>query len=172
MRRKLIAAVGAMSFAAAAWGQMGGGMMGGYGGGGRGMGPGMMGGYGNSARGMGPGTPGNYGRPGSADGGYVPGYDSRHGSLTDDGGRRDVDRADLTDGQRARIDSILKESARERDELEKGIRAQEQRLDALYASGDDAAARKAYRALAESRRQLFEESLDARRRIDAVVNSY
>jgi Spy/CpxP family protein refolding chaperone len=129
------------------------GMMGGYGyGPGYGMGPGMMGGYGyGPGYGMGPGMMGGYG-PGMMGFGAL-------GALN------------LTDAQRAKIADIQRELSQKHWELMGKAFEERNKLLEQFESGktDDQAARKTYQAMAEARRQMFESSLDARKRIDAVL---
>jgi Spy/CpxP family protein refolding chaperone len=131
------------------------GMMGGYGyGPGYGMGPGMMGGYGyGPGYGMGPGMMGGYG-PGMMGFGAL-------GALN------------LTDAQRAKIADIQRELSQKHWELMGKAFEERNKLLEQFESGkaDDQAARKTYQAMAEARRQMFESSLDARKRIDAVLTA-
>ena len=131
---------------------MGPGMMGGYGpGGGYGMGPGMMGGY--SGYGMGPGMMGGYGRGGC--GGYGAGW----GALK------------LSDEQRTKIDKVLQDSARQRWELMGKMHEQGWKMHELYASGkaDDAALKQAFDTMSAMRKSMFENNLETRKKIDAVL---
>jgi Spy/CpxP family protein refolding chaperone len=150
---------------------MGGGMMGGYGGGsgmmggaggGYGTGSGMMGGYGGGSGPMGGPVPGG------------PGYGQRYGQSPGPAPAyrdADYDQFHLSDQQWTKIDAIREESARKRSPLEATLRREQARLDDFYASGntDDASARRIYQSLSETRRKLFEASLDTRKRIDAVL---
>jgi DNA-binding MarR family transcriptional regulator len=168
----LLAAVTAVAGAVTVYAQgMGGGMMGGYGGGsgmmggaggGYSGGPGMMGGAGGGSGPMGdrvPGGPG-YGQRYDQSPGPAPAYRDR-----------DYDQLRLSDQQRAKIDAIREQSARKRSSLEATLRSDRARLDEFYASGnaDDASARRIYQSLSETGRKLFDESLDTRKRIDAVL---
>ncbi|HMA90314.1 MAG TPA: Spy/CpxP family protein refolding chaperone [Burkholderiales bacterium] len=143
---------------------MGPGMMGGYGPGGGygmgpgygrgygyGMGPGMMGGYGGY--GMGPGMMGGYGRGGCG------GYGGDWGALK------------LSDEQRTKIDKILEDSARQRWELMGKMHEQGWKMRELYASGkaDDAALKQAYDTMSAMRKSMFENNLETRKKIDAVL---
>jgi Spy/CpxP family protein refolding chaperone len=137
---------------------MGPGMMGGYGPG-YGMGPGMMGGYG-PGYGMGPGMMGGYG-PGAGMGpgmmgGYGPGYG--YG-------------LNLSDEQRAKISEIQQELAQKHWELMGRMHQQGGPMSQAFGPGpiDEQAARKAYEQMAEARKGMFELSLQARKRIDAVL---
>jgi len=134
---------------------MGPGMMGGYGpGGGYGMGPGMMGGYGRGyGYGMGPGMMGGYGPGGCA------GYSGGWGALK------------LSDEQRTKIDKILEDGARQRWELMGKMHEQGWKMRELYASGkaDDAALKQAYDTMSAMRKSMFENNLETRKKIDAVL---
>lgn len=161
MKHTSMALIGGLPLllAASAWSQpsgMGSGMMdGGYGGygydhGGCGMmGPGMMGndgwgpGYGRGGM-MGPGMMGGYGR------GYVP---------------------DLTNEQRAKIAEIEKEFGRKQWDLMGKMHEQGIFPGGAYQGGkfDEQAARKAYDAMADLRKQMFENSLQERKSIDGVL---
>ena len=141
MKRKLIATAAiAALFSAAAWAQMGPGMMGGYGPGGYGMGPGMMGGYG-----MAPGMMGGYGA-----GGYG---------------------VDLSADQRAKIAEIQQELQRKQWDLMGKMHEQDSPMYNAFGSGkfDEQAARKAYDVMTAAHKQMFEISLEARKRMDAVL---
>jgi Spy/CpxP family protein refolding chaperone len=155
MKRKLIAAAAlAALFSAGAWAQMGPGWGGGYGYGmgpgmmgggyGYGMGPGMMGGgYGPGGYGMGPGMMWGYGRGG----GY--GY----GGLN------------LSDEQRTKITAIEEEFARRQWDLMDKMHDQHYDL----WRGDESASRKAYEVMSSARKAMFENSLEARKRIESVL---
>lgn len=129
---------------------MGPGMMGGYGMGmmgGYGMGPGMMGGYG-----MGPGMMGGYGMGPGMMGGptqFIP---------------------DLTNEQRNKIAEIQKEFRQKQWALMEKMHEDAQ-PDPLYRDGklDEQAARKAYETTANLHKQMFENSLEAQKRIDALL---
>lgn len=161
MKRKLIAAaaVAVLAVAASAWSQpygmgpgegygpgygMGPGMMGGYGPG-YGMGPGMMGGYGPGS-GMGPGMMGGYG----------PGFG--YGM-------------DLTDEQRDKIAEIRQELADKHWELMGKMHRQGGPMYQAFGAGplDEKAARKAFEEMAAAQKQMFELSLQARKRIETVL---
>ena len=126
------------------------GMMGqGYGPGmmGQGMGPGMMG-YGMMGQGMGPGMMGGmmYGaNP------YV--------SL------------DLSAEQRAKISAIQEELWRKRWNLMGKMHEERYHMYQLMSGvvTDEAAARKAYQAMADAHKQMFDAMLDARKHIDALL---
>jgi len=159
MKRKLIAAAAiAALFSAAAWAQMGPGMMGGSGPG-YGMGPGMMGGYGPG--GMGPGMMGGYGPGGMGPGmmgGYGPGG---YGGLN------------LRDEQRAKITAIQQEVSRKQWELMGKMHEQSYHMDQFNAPGavDESVARKAYQVMSDAHKAMFETMLESRKRIDAVLTN-
>jgi len=181
MKRKLIAAAAvAALFSATAWAQMGPGMMGGYGpGSGYGMGPGMMGpgmmgGYGPGGYRMGPGMMG----PGMM-GGYGPGGSGMGPGMMGPGmmgpgtmgGYGAYAGLNLSDEQRAKIAEIQQDVSRRQWELMGKMREQGFQMHRFDAPGtaDDSAARKAYQVMADARKAMFENSLDARKRIDAVL---
>jgi Spy/CpxP family protein refolding chaperone len=165
MKRKLLAASAAVLLGTATaacsqpYGGMGPGMMGGYGQGGQGygqgqgygpgfgpgygMGPGMMGGYGGY--GMGPGMMGGYGGYG-----YGP---------------------DLNAEQRAKISEIQQEFAQKHWESMGSMHRQGGPMYEAFGPGsfDEKAARKAYETMAEAQKQMFEASLQMRKKIDAVL---
>jgi Spy/CpxP family protein refolding chaperone len=159
MKRKLLAVTTAalLGTAAAAFSQpygMGPGMMGGYG-----MGPGMMGGYGPGA-GMGPGMMG----------GYAPGYGMGPGMMGGFGPGFGYG-MDLSDEQRAKMSEIQQELAQKHWELMGRMHQQGGPMSQAFGPGpiDEKAARKAYEAMAEAQKQMFDLSLQARKRIDAVL---
>ena len=119
---------------------------------GYGMGPGYGRGYGRGS-GMGPGMMGGYG-PGGC-GGY--GYGWEHLKLTDE--------------QRAKIDKILQDSAHQRWELMGKMHEQGWKMRELYASGkaDDGALKQAYDTMSAMRKSMFENNLETRKKIDAVL---
>ena len=144
IKRALIAAAASVLFAASAWSQpygMGPGMMGGYGPGAYGMGPGMMGGYG-----MGPGMMGGYGS-----GGYSA--------------------LDLSADQRKKIAQIQDETAQAQWKLMGTMHQQGYHMfDSFGAAAvDEQSARKAFQSMTDAQKAMFETSLDARKRIDAVL---
>jgi len=158
MRRKLITAAMAAIFSTAAYAQIGPDMMGGYGPGGYGMGPGMMGGYGPSGYGMGPGMMGGYGPGGYGMGpGMMGGY-----------GPEGYNPLKLTDEQRGKIADIQEDVRRKQWALMGSMHELQSRGRGTEAPSD-AEARKTYQAAADLRKQMFENSLDARKRIDAVL---
>lgn len=124
--------------------------MGGYGG----YGPGMMGGYG-MMRGYGPG----YGMgPGMMGGYYGPG--AGYG-------------ANLTDEQRAKIAEIQEGFGKKQWALMQSMHQVGWNRAEAYRDGklDENAARQSFEAMSELRKQMFENSLEARKQIDAVVGS-
>ena len=160
MKRTLIAAAAvAALFSTTAWAQMGPGMMGpGM------MGPGMMGpgmmGPGMMGPGMmGPGMmgPGMMG-PGMMGPGMMPGYGSYGGT-------------NLSDEQRAKIAEIQQEVSRKQWDLMAKMHEQRHQLSKPEASGksDEATVRKGFEAMSDAHKAMFENSLDARKRIDAVL---
>jgi Spy/CpxP family protein refolding chaperone len=175
MKRKLLAASAAVLLGTATaacsqpYGGMGPGMMGGYGQGGQGygqgqgygpgfgpgygMGPGMMGGYG-----MGPGMMGGYGGNGMGPGmmGGYGGYG--YGP-------------DLNAEQRAKVSEIQQEFAQKHWELTGSMHRQGGPMYEAFGPGsfDEKAARKAYETMAEAQKQMFEASLQMRKKIDAVL---
>lgn len=192
MKRKLIAAAAiAALFSAPAWAQMGPGMMGGFGPGGFGMGPGMMGGYGmgpgmmggygpGGGYGMGPGMMGGYGAQGMGPGMMGPGMMGGYGAQGMGpgmmgpgmmGGYGAYAGLNLSDEQRAKIAEIQQDVSRKQWELMGKMREQGFQMHRFDAPGtaDDSAARKAYQAMADARKAMFENSLDARKRVDAVL---
>ena len=157
MKRKLIGAAIAALLATAAWAQPGPGMMGGSGSGdcgygpGYGMGPGMMGGYG-----MGPGMMGGYGMGPGMMGGYGPG--GYYGLK-------------LSAEQRRKIADIQQEQWKKQWALMSSMHELRFKQFGAEESGkfDDAQARKNYQASADLQKQMFENSLETRKRIDAVL---
>jgi len=121
------------------------GMMGG--GGGYGMGSGMMGGYGPGGYGMGQGMMG---------GGYAA--EALLG-------------LDLSAEQRKQIAQIQEESAKTRWQLMGTMHSQESHMHGMFGPGplDEEAARKAFESMASTQKAMFELSLGARKRIDAIL---
>jgi Spy/CpxP family protein refolding chaperone len=180
-RALLVAAVASLAVAAAAFAQP-------YGpGGGYGMGPGMMGGYGpgpgygpgggyGPGLGMGPGMmwgdgPG-YGMGPGMMGGYGPGYGRGYGTgrgMWGYGGY--LEGLNLSEEQRAKISEIQREQFGKQWELMGKMHQQGGPMQEAYASGkfDEKAARKAFDATSELRKQMFEASLQAQKRIDALL---
>lgn len=87
------------------------------------------------------------------------------------GGAWGLGALNLTDAQRARIADIQRETSRKQWELMGRVHEQQYQLQEQYASGplDDDAARKAYAAMADAHKQMFDIQLDARKKIDAVL---
>jgi Spy/CpxP family protein refolding chaperone len=155
MKRTLITLASALLLGGSALAQpygMGPGMMGGYG-----MGPGMMGGYG-----MGPGMMGGYGR-----GGYGMGPGMMWGSEGGDA----LAGLDLSADQRKQIAAIQEETAKSRWQLMGAMHGQGYHMYGGFGPGplDEAAARKAFDAMQATQKSMFELSLGARKRIDAVL---
>ena len=148
MKRSLIASAAAALLATAALAQpgYGPGMMGGYG-------PGMMGGYG-------PGMMGGYG-PGMMGGGYGPG-------MMGGWGAEGWGIPDLTADQRKKLAEARQEFSKKQWPL-----MQQMHSIAWNASDSDAsdeqAARKNYEAMAALQKQMFDNRLELRKRIDAVL---
>lgn len=138
---------------------MGPGMMGGYG-----MGPGMMGGYGGN--GMGPGMMGGGGMgPGMMGGGFGmgPGMMGGYGGYGYG--------LDLSEEQRAKIAEAQQDFAQKHWELMGRMHQQGGPMSYAFGPGaiDEKAARKAYEAMADAQKQMFELSLQTRKKIDAVL---
>jgi Spy/CpxP family protein refolding chaperone len=137
---------GAFGGGHAGWmhGGAGPGMMGGYGG--YGPGAGMMGGYGPGGYGRGPGMMGGYGG-----GGYWG--------------------LDLSAEQRQKIEQIQDETAKARWQLMGTMHQQGYRMNGIYGPGalDEQEASKAFQAMTETRKAMFDLSLGARKRIEAVL---
>jgi Spy/CpxP family protein refolding chaperone len=118
-----------------------------------GMGPGMMGGYG-PGYGMGPGMMGSYGMDPGMMWGYGP------------GGYYGI--PDLTSEQRKQLAEIQDEYRRKQWALMEsmhGIEWGEGSLD------DEKAVRKAFDDMAALRKQMFENALDVRKRMDGVLTT-
>jgi Spy/CpxP family protein refolding chaperone len=184
MKRKLIAAAAAAAFFAAPAGAHGPGMSGG------GMmmgpemmGPGMMGGYG--PQGMGPGMmgPGMMG-PGMMGQGMMGqgmmgqgmmgqgmmGQGMMGGGMMGGGMMGGHPAVKLSDEQRSKISAIQRETSRKQWELMGKMHEQQLHMHDLFESGkDDAAARKAYDEMSDAHKQMFQNMLEARKRIDAVL---
>lgn len=136
---------------------MGPGMMGG-----QGMSPGMMGGYG-----MGSGMMGGYGMGPGMMGGYGmgPGMMGGYGA-----GAWGPDIPDLTSEQRTKIAAAQKEFRQKQWALMEKMH--EDSLSGNTSRGgkfDEQAARKAYDATAAIHKQMFENSLEAHKRIDGIL---
>jgi len=126
-----------------------------------GMGPGMMGGYDYGAGyGMGPGFmagPGGYGMgPGMMGGG---GRGGAYAGL------------DLTADQRQKIADIQRATEKAQWQLMGTMHEQGYAMHGSGAAGalDEAAARKSFDAMTETRKAMFELQLDTRKKIDAVL---
>jgi len=171
-RAVIVAAVASLAVASAVFAQpygpgYGPGPGGGYGPG-YGMGPGMMGGDYGPGYGMGPGMMGGYG-PGSGMGpGMMGGYGMGRGMM---GGYSGLNGLDLSAEQRTKITEIQRELFGARWALMGKMHQQRGPMDEAYASGkfDEKAARKAFDAMSELRKQMFELSLQAQKRIDALL---
>jgi Spy/CpxP family protein refolding chaperone len=122
---------------------------------GYGMGPG--GGYG-PGYGMGPGMMG---------GGYGPGYGMGQGMMG--GGYGYV--PNLTREQRTKLSEIQQELAQQHWALMGGMPSQGGPMAQLFGpgAGDEKTARQAYEAMAAAQKQMFEASLQMRKRMDAVL---
>lgn len=160
-RTWLVAAAFLVSAASASAQQygMGPGMMGG----GYGMGPGMMGGYGMgpgmmNGYGMGPGMMGGYGMPHGMMGGYGM-------------GGMEYGLPNLTNDQRAKIAAAQKEFRQKQWQNMEKMQELHFQLDEIYRQGkfDEQAARKNYDAVAAVHKQMFENSLEERKRIDSIL---
>ena len=120
---------------------------------GYGMGPGMMDGYG-PGWGMGPGMMGGYGGgPGRGPGAW---------------GDRGLAQLDLSADQRQKIGEIEAEAVKAMWGLMGTMHEQRYRLGSAGPQ-DEEAARKAFDAMTETRKAMFELQLQARKRIDAVL---
>jgi len=125
-----------------------------------GMGPGMMNGYGAGASyGMGPGFmagPGGYGVGPGMMGGF--GGDAYAG-------------LDLTAEQRSKIADIQQATGKAQWQLMGTMHEQGYRMYGNAGPGafDEAAARKSFDAMSDTRKAMFEMQLDARRKIEAVL---
>jgi Spy/CpxP family protein refolding chaperone len=147
MKRALIGIASGLLLAGSVLAQpygMGPGMMGGYGSGGYGMGPGMMGGSGGYS--MGPGMMGGYANEAYAG-------------------------LDLSSEQRKKIADIQREAAKAQWQLMGTMHEQGYRMYGNAGPGafDEAAARKSFDAMSETRKAMFEMQVDARKKVDAVL---
>lgn len=148
-------------------------MMGGYG-----MGPGMMQGYGMphgmmGGYGMGPGMMqgyGGYGGPGMMQGygsgpGMMGAYGMGPGMMGYAGG------VDLSADQRTKINAIRDETRKQHWTMMGEIMDQQVRLQDLYDAPktDSAAIEQVYKRIGELQRQMYESSIDAHKRMDAVL---
>jgi len=169
MKRALITVAATLLLTSPAWAQpygMGPGMMGGYGSGGYDMGPGMMGGFGPGGGGVGPGC--NMG-PGMM-GGYGPGYGMGPGMMRGYG-PRGYGIPDLTSEQRAKLADIQDEYGQKQWKLMESMHGLMWNRGGASRDGkyDEKAAREAYDAMSAIRKQVFENSLEMRKRMDAVL---
>jgi Spy/CpxP family protein refolding chaperone len=167
MRGALMAAVAGLVLAVSGcshpYGRAPGTMGGDYGPGGYGMGPEMM-----RDDGSGPGyRHGGYGmNPGMMWGDYGPGgYGMGPGMMRAGGALK------LTDEQRAKIAEVQSEFRRKQWSLMEKMHEQGWPSGGLSRDGkfDEQAARKAYDTMADMRKQMFENSLEAHKRIDSVL---
>jgi|GEM_PF-1158111 len=145
---------------------MGPGMMGGYGGG-YGMGPGMMGGYGGGY-GMGPGMMGgNGGGYGMGPGMMMGGYGMGPGMMGAYWGAG----LDLSDEQQAKINHIQDETRKTHWGLMSAMMDQQAKLRDLYTAPkrDQAAIDQAYKAFGSLQQQMYNTSVDAQKRIEAIL---
>ncbi len=173
MKRALIAAAAGLllSISTSACSQpygMGPGMMGdGWGqGGGWGMGPGMMGGYGPGG-GCGPGMMGGWGMGPGMMGGYGPGWGMGPGMM----GGWGPGGLNLSEEQRNKLAEADRELAAKQRALMESMHALRWGSADLYPGGkfDEQAARKAFDAMADLRKQMFELSLQAQKNTDAIL---
>jgi Spy/CpxP family protein refolding chaperone len=148
------------------WGYgMGPGMMGGYGQGygpGYGMGPGMMGGFG-PGYGTGPGMMGGYGGPG-----YGPGYGMGPGMMGGYGPGYDLN---LSAEQRGKITKMQNDLRRQHWDLMGKMQEEQSKMAEQYNADkrDDAALSASSKKMAELQQQMFEQSLNAQKQMDAVL---
>jgi Spy/CpxP family protein refolding chaperone len=103
-------------------------------------------------------------------GGYGPGFGMGPGMMGGYGGGWGYG-LDLSPEQRAKIADIQQEAAQQRWQLMERMHAAGGPMYQAFSGGefDEQAARKAYDAMAEARKQMFEASLEARKRINAVL---
>ena len=151
MKRALIATAASLLLATSAFSQpygMGPGMMGGYG-----NGAGMMQGYGHGGYGMGPG---GYGMGPGMMGGY---------------GGADYWGLDLTAEQRKKIEQIQEETAQARWQLMGAMHQQGYHMHGMFGPGslDEQEARKAFQVMTDTQKAMFELTLGARKRVEAVL---
>lgn len=150
MKHALLATAASLLLASSAWSQpygMGPGMMGGYGG--NSMSPGMMGNYGQGAYGMGPGMMWGYARGGEYWG------------------------LDLSADQRKKIDQLQEETAKAQWQLMGTMHQQGFHMHGMFGPGalDEQEARKAFNAMVDAQKEMFELSLKAHKQIDAVLTN-
>lgn len=151
LKRVLISAAAGLLLAAPAWSDM------------HGMGPGMMG-----------GGDGHHDRHGMGGGGWggmhsgMMGHDGMgHGMMGGWGGAG----LDLTAEQRAKVAAIQRDFRRWQWEAMEKMHDLDWRSDEARREGkfDEQAERKAYDQMATLHKQMFENSLEARKRFDAVL---
>jgi Spy/CpxP family protein refolding chaperone len=144
--------------------QQGAGMMGGHG---YGMGPGMMGGGYGYGGGMGPGMMGGYGMGPGMGGGY--GYGGMGPGMMGYGFGPPF--ADLSAEQQGRIAKIQDETRKKQWQWMGMMMDEQAKLRDMYnmPKRDSAAIGKAYEKMGELQRQMFESSLDAHKRMEAVL---
>ncbi len=127
---------------------------------GYGQGPGMMGG------GYGPGHGQGYGMMG----GYGPGYGMGPGMMMGGpgmmGGYRHV--LNLTDDQRSKLGEIQQDFAKTHWAMMSAMHGEGGPMAQMY-SGDEKAVRQGYEAMSAMHKQMFESSLEMRKRMDAVL---
>ncbi|MBD3812650.1 MAG: periplasmic heavy metal sensor [Betaproteobacteria bacterium] len=125
------------------------GMMGGYGG--YGMGPGMMGGYGGY--GMGPGMMGGYGMGPGMMGGYGGGNFG------------------FTEAQQAKVGKIMDETRKANWGIMGAMMDQQAKLRDLYTAPkrDEAAIAEEYKNIGQLRQQMFDNMVNAQKRMDEVL---
>ena len=76
----------------------------------------------------------------------------------------------LTDEQRAKLGDIRRDLWRKQQQLMTRMHDQDFHMHDIYAAGvDEARARKAFDAMTAAHKEMFEVSLEARKRIDAVL---
>jgi Spy/CpxP family protein refolding chaperone len=151
-----ILAAAALGTAALAQPGYGSGWMGG------GQGPGMMGGYG----GMGPGIMGGgYGRMGPGMGGGYGGGMGMGPGMAGDGSLP----ADLSPEQRGRISEARQDFRKKQWALMQQMDGIMWNAEAPDTTFDEQAARRNFDAMAALRKQMFENSLELRKREDAVL---
>lgn len=182
--RKLIRIIGAMALATVATGsayaQMGGGgMMGGFGAGG-----GMMGGFG-SGGGNGTGMMGGSGTGSRNDNGYGPATNGtrRDAPVAPNLGNRSENSTDLDLGPLNQLDlstqqlgaiNIIDEELRDRrSNVNRRLAAEQEKLRELYDTPerDQSKIDKQFSRIAQLRREMFESSVDAHDRIEALLST-
>ena len=144
---------------------MGPGMMGGYGGG-YGMGPGMMGGYGGGY-GMGQGMMGGYGGGYGMGPGMMGGYGMGPGMMGGYWGKG----LDLTEAQQAKINKIQDATRKAHWAMMGEMMDQQAKLRDLYLAPkqDNAAIDAANKTIGKLHQQMYDTSVDAQKRMEAVL---